>query len=252
MKEHGIIMPDDSVRALLAGTKTQTRELIQGVTADHRSPIRFSDPDELLFNGVPAGVMVPVRYHVGDRLWVKEAWCLANTECCEDLQDAAGRPRGPGVYEGGERWWAYYRATDDAIVNVDDETRSPWKSPATMPRWASRLTLEITEVRVQRLQDISEEDARAEGVRELPLQEGEPGAWWTRDIAARSALHGRDPVAAYRKAWDRAHAKRRRREYLQVDARGYAIGRNWRSVADASALWAGNPWVWAISFRRVP
>jgi hypothetical protein len=245
VKEHGIIMPDDSVRAIIAGTKAQTRQLIQGVTADHHSPVQFFDPHELLFNGTTAGVMIPVLYHVGDRLWVKEAWCLASTECCEDIQDAAGRPRGPGTYEGGEHWWAYYRATDDSIVNVDDETMSPWRSPATMPRWASRLTLEVSEVRTQRLQDISEEDARAEGVDPAVTTR----AIYPSNHAARAATSCyRDGYAA---AWDRAHAKRRRREYLQIGEQGYAIGRNWRTVADTSVLWAGNPWVWAITFRRV-
>jgi hypothetical protein len=116
----------------------------------------------------------------------------------------------------GDRLW----------VHVDGGERDPWLSPVRMPRWASRLTLEITEVRLQRLQEISEADARAEGVRELPLQEGQQGAWWTADALAGSEMHATDPVSAYRKSWDSGKRSR--------------------------PLWANNPWVWAIAFSRVP
>jgi len=87
-----------------------------------------------------------------------------------------------------------------------------------MPRWASRLTLEVTEVRVQRLQDISEEDARAEGVMSLTEDEVEvtnPGGHtWTRGPA----------IARYQLLWN---------------------------SINGTGSWERNEWVWALSFRRV-
>jgi hypothetical protein len=89
-----------------------------------------------------------------------------------------------------------------------------------MPRWASRLTLEITEVRVQRLQEISEDDAAAEGMVLKPI-DTYPGvkAWHAPDGWSHKTARG-----AFDHGWDGINGKR--------------------------APWASNPWVWAITFRR--
>lgn len=73
-----------------------------------------------------------------------------------------------------------------------------WHSAACMPAWASRITLKNKGVRVERVQECKEADARARGVAELPGQVGEPGAWWTANVQAGPALHGRSIAAAYR------------------------------------------------------
>lgn len=136
----------------------------------------------------------------GDLIWVKEAW---------------------GVVDGD--------TYDDIIVFRADGPAAPdrWRSPIYMPRWASRLTLELTDVRMERVADISEEDARAEGIHELPLQAGKPGAWWTADASAGPDLHGRTPVAAFAELWD--------------------------SIHDTKTVysWADSPWVWVLSFRTI-
>jgi hypothetical protein len=211
-------MTAESVRAILAGAKFQTRRLIEmrefGPSDTVGYDWTFRDR-RALWNDYTTKRLLEskwCRFHVGDRLWVKEAWShdAQDLDACRAAYEDAG---------GGIGFGPYYRATE-----VGPDTLR-WISPLFMPRWASRLTLEVTEVRVQRLQEIGEQDARAEGVRELPLQEGEPGAWWTYDVTAGAALHGRDPTAAYRKGWDRINGKR--------------------------APWASNPWVWAITFQRV-
>jgi hypothetical protein len=92
-----------------------------------------------------------------------------------------------------------------------------------MSRWASRITLEITAVRVERLQDISEADARAEGVCELSLQQGEPGAWWTAD-PKNPDIAGRTAICAYRKLWEKINGP---------------------------DSWDANPYVWVVEFRQV-
>ena len=99
-----------------------------------------------------------------------------------------------------------------------------WTPSIHMPRWASRINLEITGVRIERLNDISEADAIAEGITELPLQKGEPGAWWTANVEAGPSLHGRTPVDAFRKLWE--------------------------SINGAGS-WDANPYVWVVEFKRI-
>ena len=88
-----------------------------------------------------------------------------------------------------------------------------------MPRWASRITLEVTGVRVERLQDISEADALAEGVTPLP-----GGDMWTAGGLYDGPLHAARPQWAYRRLWEQINGPE---------------------------SWAANPWVWVVEFRRL-
>jgi hypothetical protein len=91
-----------------------------------------------------------------------------------------------------------------------------------MPREFSRLTLIVTDVRVQRLQDISEDDAKAEGAQVLPLQDAnDPSAWWQIEPGVHQ---GRTPRASFRKLWD---------------------------SINSSDAWAANPWVVAVTFKTI-
>jgi hypothetical protein len=99
-----------------------------------------------------------------------------------------------------------------------DTMRVPWLG----------VTLQVIRVWREPLQDISDEDARAEGIHELPLQEGQSGAWWTGDVAAGSKLHGRTPAQAFRLLWDSLYGNR------------------------PGARWEDNPTVWVIHFRVLP
>ena len=135
------------VRAVLDGSKTQTRRVVKPQPSWNEN-----DPDlehvltcgrtqrqllmEQLFARCPYGVP-------GDRLWVRETFALTGDNASPIVHPT----------HGGAAW----RATDHAKA-------FKWKPSIHMPRWASRITLEIVSVRVERLQDISEEDARAEGV----------------------------------------------------------------------------------------
>ena len=150
MTDRPIIFSAEMVRALLDGRKTQHREILK------------PQPDTLP-NGF-AGLRLP--YAVGDRLWVRESFITGF-----DIDDEFGRP------VGDRKVW--YRATDRGLTWYDPDTEStldnpPWKSSTQMPRWASRLTLIVTDVRVQRLQDISEADAVADGMQPYKF----PGPWW--------------------------------------------------------------------------
>lgn len=152
MTERPILFSADMVNAILAGKKAQTRRVInpqpqpydgEGVPsrfytgwewpcAKTKSMIDMRDAPSLgPFGGV-------------DRLWVRETWRLG-----ESSGDIAGASREDSVH---------YRADQDECAG------GPWKPSIFMPRWASRITLKVTGVRVERLQGISEEDAKAEGV----------------------------------------------------------------------------------------
>lgn len=224
MKERPILFSASMVRALLDGSKKQTRRVVKPQFAADAIPVEMPATD-------PAGGWV-VPGHSG--VW----WCDAAANPDDVRRCPYGQP--------GDRLWvreAHY-LTDDgdteyAVYAADDlatyqHLRSidalPSDFPADvkaqhrrlrpsihMPRWASRITLEITSVRVERLQDISEADALAEGIVRQP--DGGYG------LADTTHYHFTDP----------------RQSYFSL----------WEAINGAGSVEA-NPWAWAVSFRRLP
>jgi hypothetical protein len=155
----------------------------------------------------------------GDRLWVKEKWRYADKlidgydrDCPYYLQyEADGTIFEINGYEGQESIKLWEKGCDWSTCSKFGK----WRAPLFMPRWASRIMLEITGIRVERLQDISEEDAKAEGA----------AMWFPKSDKFRQYTDG-----SYRNGfhdlWDSLNAKR-----------GYP--------------WSSNPWVWVIEFKRV-
>lgn len=166
-------------------------------------------PSNLMVVKVPArlggfidGPTFSPRFAPGDRLWVREAFSYDRLDVDRD-----------GILPPW--YWA------DGNPDAGDWTRP--KPSIHMPRWASRLTLIVTDVRVQRLQDISEDDARAEGIEhDQDRSRGNVIAW--RDYLDRGGKCG-TAIASFRSLWDSLNAER--------------------------APWAGNPWVVAVTFRPV-
>lgn len=200
MKERPILFSAPMVRALLDGSKAQTRRVVKcpykpwkGRVYDAPwTVVRHSGGgwratqhredgsiiDEIGEAGFPCPYGVP-----GDRLWVRETF---------------------GPCDG----WLCYRATEGEKCVPDG---GKWRPSIHMPRWASRITLTVTDVRVERLQDISEADAIAEGCLDT---DGSP----TQELSGTAR-------GAYAVLWDDLNAER--------------------------APWATNPWVWVISFAPV-
>ena len=153
-KERPIIFRGDMVRAILDGRKTQTRRVVKAARDRNGSGCELA-PCEIAgeVNGADPDYSFCPYGQPGDRLWVRESFCEAFSN----------------YEEGGEQTTVYYRADGQEVVvddgdgyaetNKDGTLKSPWKPSIHMPRWASRITLEITDIRVERLQDISEEDA---------------------------------------------------------------------------------------------
>lgn len=151
------------------------------------------------------------------RLWVKETWQALHvsvdpeTGHADDVESAPKIPK-----DNAGRWWSVaYAATDPAADEHKDDRGFTWRPSIFMPRWASRITLEVTGVRVERVQDIGETDILAEGVTVDRVAE-----WTGTPWSDMPTLHH-----AWRVLWDSINADR--------------------------APWASNPWVWAITFRRV-
>lgn len=160
MKERGMIFNGEMVRAILDGRKTQTRR-----------PVRFPHIDrdamcELSGNEL-SGELLAGNYRnsphgkPGDRIWVRETFQgpLFDYEQMESYLEDSSKFEKPEfcqyAADGGPR---------PEYQDADDNLRHGWRPSIHMPRWASRITLEITGVRVERLKDLSEGDAKSEGI----------------------------------------------------------------------------------------
>ena len=165
MRKLPILFSGLMVRAILEGRKTQTRRILTGLCDDEPAIVESGEVRAFNENGSP--YRWPRTHAVGDLLWVREAW-----RC-----DPNGRESDGSI-------WVVYAAARTAQVRF--MSPAEWKLPKRanngmvpsihMPRWASRITLRVTCVKVERLQDISEEDAKAEGVhmpRALTEDDGE-------------------------------------------------------------------------------
>ncbi len=222
--DKGIIFSAPMVRALLDGRKTQTRrlakvrkgltlgELIEHGESRHKGPF--------VEHWATLEQLAPPRYAPGDRLYVRES-CRA-----EELDDGLDgvRFKADGVFRrikptmvAAAAWPAlfHYRGRGKGLIG------NPVPS-IHMPRWASCITLDVTEVRVQRLQDISEEDAVAEGIQQDTIPDGIiPGGHTAYGFPGYSGFP--TAVSAYAALWNTLHTKPGER-------------------------WEDNPWVCAVSF----
>lgn len=229
MKERPILFCGAMVRAILAGSKTQTRRVVNpqpvsnGYDFDARSGDIACHCDYL----PPDCLVQPPHYdhpfldqpermcpygEPGDRLWVREAsW-------------AWGRWQRNGFTKSGRQKWKFVESTINARPRVFEKPEGPfakrdghsvgwsYRHARFMPRSASRITLAVTSVRVERLQAITGTDAIAEGIAG-PKSTDEAYGW--------------DPYYAFRDLWDSINGKR------------------------PGCAWTDNPWVWVVGFRRV-
>jgi hypothetical protein len=226
MKERPILFSGEMVRAILEGRKTQTRRVVKP-QPEWLPEVKKVEACSGFF--WPIGSMgqqcgLPLFKNPygqpGDRLWVRETWApfyLDGTGMCKYIDPEEANA-------------ARYRATPEIIVAYPRNTAIGWRELVNrymenrwhpsihMPRWASRITLEITGVRVERLQDISEGDARAEGITDggcTNCGEHEPCGCANPSPDARDAF-----------CW------------------------LWGQI-NGDGSWHANPWVWVIEFERV-
>lgn len=220
MTDRPILFSGPMVRALLDGRKTQTRRVLKAQPADLGGPSGCKTVAEYCTGAPEKGLAYYWRgqggswnstgpfftpYKIGDRLWVRERWTTG-----QHLDAVKPSLINPSQSIG-------YPATEDG----------PWlgklRPSIFMPRWASRITLTVTDVRVQRLQDISDDDAKAEGVNRLH------GGYHDDDDVYENYLGGRDfggsraATQSFKTLWDSLNADR-----------GFS--------------WEVNPWIVAYTF----
>lgn len=218
MTERPILFSAPMVRAILEGGKTQTRRIAKpqpsmpfgGVFSDGR---KWWTGDSLTGEVIE---ILRVPYAVGDRLWVRESFRVfaATMDDCQ-IEFADGKVRDTGPCTGqipDAALPGYFRMVDRAR---EAKTRAVAVSSIHMPRWASRITLGITDVRAQRLHDISEDDAQAEGARPAFTRTAVPD--W--------------PVSS-------------------VPFFRWGFEELWESIHGPGS-WEANPWVAAITFEEV-
>lgn len=224
-KERSILFSGPMVAAILAGRKSETRRIVR--------PQPLGLPEHAVgYALVPEGSW-PAELHVlgaggkyigrsdakpyampGDRLWVRETWREVG-----ELSECTGPDD------------VIYRAT---ASEEDLAMTTRWRPSIFMPRWASRLTLDVVSVRAERLQAIDASGVLAEGLCKVSKDSGQTWRYGQADSDGwpGSDDHGwpwsaweRDPLAAFAKGWD--------------------------GINGARAPWSSNPWVWVIAFDRV-
>lgn len=183
MKYHPILFSGPLVRAILEGRKTQTRRLVKRIDGVYDFGRSVS---------------------VGDRLWVRETWHTDEPDL------ALARAQHEDALSPSP---IFYRASP--AVREFRNAGWRWRSSIHMPRWASRIALEVTDVRVQRAHEITAEDVRAEGVEESDIEK------WRKWVHKNDA-----PGSAFAELWSSIYTKPGER-------------------------WGDNPLVWAYTFRRV-
>jgi hypothetical protein len=196
MKAHPILFNTEMVQAILDGRKTQTRRICKHQYWSHSE---LTDVNRNgIFQKVDRRVSCPYG-NVGDVLWVRETWCLTT-------------PYGPEEYYFG------YKTSSQTEIKASEKYNyySPdeWKPSIHMPKEACRIFLRITNIRVERLQDISEDDAIKEGVQKI--------AYGYKHYTFKGAS-----------------AEHARHSFLTL----------WKSI-NGSESWEANPWVWVIEFER--
>ncbi|MGV3986204.1 hypothetical protein [Citrobacter portucalensis] len=227
--ERPMIFNGEMVRAILDGRKTQTRRVIKLFhERGMLNPVVRGRNGEISSVSCRLAPMLCPFGQPGDRIWVRETWGVVSHELDEDGRIQPWNPDrsataihempfGNGYYSGH----AIYAADGEFTWGDDDgyeDGRSCWKPSIHMPRAACRILLEITDVRVERLNSISQEDARAEGIIDGGcLNCGEP-----------------EPCGCANPEPD------------ATDAFAYL----WQSIY-GQENWNANPWVWVIEFKRI-
>ena len=211
MKERPILFSAPMVRAILAGKKTQTRRIVKPQPEwtkgawywrhpryNNGLGIHYFHTDaesaaEKMASVCPYGIP-------GDRLWVRETWFDNGASWSGDSSESHGR--------------CVYRADGEFMDHFpEDYMGAKWSPPIHMPRWASRITLEVVAVRVERVQDISNNDATAEGFEDKFEADGSAyGAVLTTAKECFADL--------------------------------------WCEI-NGEDSWYANPWMWAVEFKRL-
>lgn len=258
MRERPILLNAEMVRAVLDGRKTQTRRIMKVQPESNQlGLLRITDStnrsdigkyhwaeSNATGNHVRSKLFACPYGAVGDRLWVRETFATLGNEdgCPIDWHDNL-------VKGGGQEAARIYRASceqrpgnyglwsipDDAFWKPHTDNmqyEGTWVPSIHMQRWASRITLEITGIRVERLNSINEHDAIAEGLAEI----SKDGHTYKYGVPDRDGYPGTDDLGWPWHEWERYPIS--------------AYSKLWKSIYGEES-WQANPWVWVIEFKRL-
>ena len=189
-----ILFNTEMVRAILDGRKTCTRRLVRFLPGENPQWTGYIRDGLMLYNGRTEPCIIKVPYQPGDTLYVRETWCGLPV-------NEAGHMRGHTIY--------YYKADGELRPKG---WRGTWHPSIHMPKEAARIWLKVTDVRVERLQEITSEQICREGV----------------EVEYPHVLNGEEKRYAFSRLWDSTIKK------SDLDRYG----------------WNASPWVWVIEFER--
>lgn len=205
IKEKPILFSAEMVRAIMNSAKTMTRRIVKGCV-EEAGEYSLEKWERGCFPKCPYG-------EVGQRLWVREAFCLPNM--------------GDTRHDKIKGWSVFYRADCGKMIHRDcsgftvNDSDCKWRPSIHMFRWACRLTLEITGVRVERLQEITEQDCWSEGIEEVD------GALDDAEIIRMAKVIG-----------------------CSFEDAKPTFATLWNSINGVGS-WESNPWVWVIAFKKL-
>jgi hypothetical protein len=222
IKERPILFSAPMARAILEGRKTVTRRAVKVQPSSKADIGSYGLGQPFIRNPDVSKPNPECPYgRPGDRLWVRETWYCNHDDIMrgpylkpDDLDVSQAREDGTLVYAA------------DSLTPYEQE-QPVWKPSIHMPRWASRILLEITDVRVERLQDISEGQAVDEGLVWEGVKDGQ--TYWNHadhryppGSHQQFSVSGTDAISAFRNLWK-----------------------------STGGDWDANPWVWVVEFKRV-
>ena len=231
VKERPIIFSGEMVKAILDRKNTMTRRVVKSNFINHykhahiiRQSTDKKREGKAYFYDTPVGSMVLSSQlvnnpygKVGDRLWVRETHHVVGGIADYEIEE---------IKQGLQDVKNFVSYKADGYGNPCD---GGWTSPMLMPRFASRLLLEITDIKVERLQDISEADAMKEGVKSWKVNcsyNGLKTVYKDYSDIHNDVIAYNNPIASFKTLWDSLNTKK-----------GYP--------------WSSNPWVWVVEFKVV-
>jgi hypothetical protein len=203
-KECPILFSGPMIRAILDGKKTMTRRVITGRGDIPYCNFDLDDNTFHFYGEHDPGIYIKSKFEGVNRLWVRETWGIANREYGYKV-----------VYKIPQFSNHFSDGFPQGLLQNEK-----WRPSIFMPRYVSRITLEITDYRVERIQEITEADAAAEGVSDIPYML--PG----EETGGKPGIGEPFPIWRFRRLWDGLNTKR-----------GYT--------------WAVNPWVYVVIFKVV-